>query len=425
MKKLSKRLSMPLENRRTILNVIHRSGSISRIGLRKATGLRLASITHAVRQLIKENLIYESRKVRQKPGKAGRNQVLLELKPKTRYAIGVELGHGFFGFLALGLTGNQVGRKKIRCGTNLGKFEVLKNLIEAASRFVRENSVSWKDVVGLGFVDPGVVDVKNGISLFSTFIPAWRDVPTRQFLEKELQVKVYLLGTSQAMALAEKIKGAGKGYSDFLRIEYGEGIACGIVSGGNLIRGSLEMAGELGHYHFQGDQTPCHCGGLGCLEAICALPALAQKARTLIEFGTSSLLLEMSGGKPKKITGLMILDGFKNNDRLCQQILGEAVSYLGTAISNTVNIFNPQLVVLDKNFARAGDYFLEHLKHIIRSGTLLGGKYLEFAVSRLEEEAGTLGGATFALEHFFTDYPLQIKDEPRSLQRPQSKDNLQ
>ena len=406
MEKLGKRLPRPVENGRIVLDAIRRSGSISRIGLRKTTGLRPASITHAVRQLIKESLIYESRKVRQKSGKAGRNQVLLELKPKARYAIGVELGYGFFGFLALDLTGNQAGMEKIPCDTNLGKFEILKKLVEAASRFVRENSISWKDVVGLGFVDPGVVDVRNGISLFSSLIPAWRDVPTRQFLEKEIQVKVYLLGTSQAMALAENINGAGKGYSDFLRIEYGEGIACGIVSGGNLIRGSLEMAGELGHCHFSGDQTPCRCGGLGCLETICALPALAQKARTLIEFGTSSLLLEMAGGKPEKITGLMVLDGFKNNDRLCQQILGKAVSSLGGAISNAVNIFNPQLVILDKNFARAGDYFLEHLKHIIRSETLLGGKYLEFAVSRLEEEAGTLGGATIALENFFVAYPF-------------------
>ncbi|MBU2495576.1 MAG: ROK family transcriptional regulator, partial [Candidatus Omnitrophica bacterium] len=369
MEKLGKRLSRPVENRRIILNAIRKNGSISRIGLRKTTGLRLASITHAVRQLIKESLIYESRKVKQKPGKAGRNQVLLEVKPKARYAIGVELGYGFFGFLVLDLTGKQAGMKKIPCDTNLGKFEILKKLVEAASRFVRENSISWEDVVGLGFVDPGVVDVRNGISLFSSLIPAWRDVPTRQFLEKELPVKVYLLGTSQAMALAENINGAGKGYRDFLRIEYGEGIACGIVSGGTLIRGSLEMAGELGHCHFSGDQTPCHCGGFGCLEAICALPALAQKARTLIEFGTNSLLLKMAGGKPEKITGLMILDGFKNNDRLCQQILGEATSYLGGAISNAVNIFNPQLVILDKNFARAGDYFLEHLKHIVRRET--------------------------------------------------------
>ncbi|MCX5641658.1 MAG: ROK family protein, partial [Candidatus Omnitrophica bacterium] len=377
MEKLSKRISRPVEDGRIILNTVRNSGCISRVGLRKATGLRLASITHAVYRLIKENLVCEGKKIKQKPGKAGRNQVLLELKPKSRYAIGVELGHGFFEFLALDLTGNQTGLKKIPYERNLGKLKILQKLVEAVSRFTRENAIFRKDVVGLGFVDPGVVDVRNGISLFSSLIPAWRDVPTRQFLEKELQVKVYLLGSSQATALAESVKGAGKGYDDFIRVEYGEGIACGIVSGGNLIRGSLEMAGELGHCHFSGDQTPCHCGGLGCLEAICALPVLAKKARLLVEAGRSSLLLERAGGKPEKINGLMILDGFKNNDRLCRQILGEAASCLGGAISNVVNIFNPQLVILDKNFARAGDYFLEHLKQIIRSGTLMGGKYLE------------------------------------------------
>ncbi|MFA5394061.1 MAG: ROK family protein [Candidatus Ratteibacteria bacterium] len=403
MEKLGKRLSRPVENKRIILNII-REHPISRVGLRNITGLRLASITCAVRQLIKENLIYETIKVKQKLGKAGRNRVLLELKPKSRYAIGVDLMDEFFGFLALDLTGNQVGIKKIPCNTSLGKDEILKKLVEAASRFVRENSISWKDVVGLSFVDPGVVDVRNGISLFSSLIPAWKNVPTRQFLEKEIKVKVHLMGSSQAMGLAESIKGVGKGYSDFLRVEYGEGIACGIVSGGKLIRGSLEMAGELGHFHFLKDQTPCHCGGTGCLEAICALPVLARKARTLLESGASSSLLERAGGKPEKTTGLMVLDGFKDNDRFCQQILEEAVPYLAAAISNAVNIFNPRLVILDKNFARAGDHFLEHLKRIIRRKILLRGKYLKFAVSELGKEAGTLGGAIFALEHFFADY---------------------
>jgi len=40
-------------------------------------------------------------------------------------------------------------------------------------------------------------------------------------------------------------------YEDFILVEYGMGIACGIMSGGRFITGSRGMAGELGHTHVQ------------------------------------------------------------------------------------------------------------------------------------------------------------------------------
>ena len=100
----------------------------------------------------------------------------------------------------------------------------------------------------------------------------------------------------------------------------------------------------------------------------------------------------------------MVLKGFQEGDRLCQRVLEEILEYLGASIANTVNLFNPQLVIFDRTLSYAGQDFLERLKSLIRRQALLE-KYLKFAVSPLGEEAGPLGGASFALQHFFANYP--------------------
>ncbi len=404
MEKMKPRILRSVEDKQVILKNIREKGPISRSTIHQITGLRLASITYGVRELLSEGLIQEIKKVKLHTGRAGRNHILLDLNPDARYAIGVELKYGSIYLLLLNLKGNLIKKKEVRYQIGLEKFQILNLLQKAITEFVKEVKIPLKRVVGLGFVDPGLVDVKRGMSLFSTFLSGWKDVPTKHFLEEALKIPVHLVGTSQARAIAESIYGAGKGCNDFLCVEYGQGIACGIVSGGHLVRGALETAGELGHCHFPENKTPCHCGGFGCLEAICALPALARKAKMLMKLGAETILLKSTGGLPEKVTGLMILDGFQKNDRLCQQILEEAAYYLGAAIANAVNLFNPELVIFDQTLARAGEYFLEHLKHIIRRESLPGGEYLKFAISRLGEEAGSLGGATLALDDFFVRY---------------------
>ena len=66
-------------------------------------------------------------------------------------------------------------------------------------------------------------------------------------------------------------------YEDFILIEYGLGIACGIMSEGRFITGSRGMAGELGHTHVPDFHGHCECGSVGCLEAAAALPAISRE----------------------------------------------------------------------------------------------------------------------------------------------------
>ena len=404
MEKLIPRIPKTAVDRRLILNAVCQKGAISRITLRPVTGLRLASITYAVRQLLHENLLCEGKKVNPKRGGAGRKQVYLELKTDGRYALGMELKRGLVCFLLLNLVGRVVREKKVKIDPEGNSLAILQKITREVDRILEEARIPLKKVVGLGFVDPGVIDIKRGVSLFSSVFPGWKDIPTRQFLEKRFSFPIHLIGTSQAKAVAESLFGAGKGYTDFIFIEYGEGIACGIVSEGRVVRGSLETAGELGHCHFPGNDTPCHCGGVGCLEAICALPAIVRRTKILLASGTESTLRTKVGNELDRLTGVMVLKGFQEGDRLCQRVLEEILEYLGASIANTVNLFNPQLVIFDRTLSYAGQDFLERLKSLIRRQALLE-KYLKFAVSPLGEEAGPLGGASFALQHFFANYP--------------------
>src|SRR5919106_1186376 len=93
-------------------------------------------------------------------------------------------------------------------------------------------------------------------------------------------------------------------YSDcenLLMIKVGTGIGCGIVAGGHIHRGAQGAAGDIGHIRVSGrDDVICHCGNVGCLEAVAGGHALAA---ALTEAGTEAansrdVVALVRGGNP-------------------------------------------------------------------------------------------------------------------------------
>ena len=62
----------------------------------------------------------------------------------------------------------------------------------------------------------------------------------------------------------------------------GTGIGGGVVSGGRMIEGCTNTAGELGHIPTDLDGPRCTCGHRGCLEALAGGWAIARRAREAI-----------------------------------------------------------------------------------------------------------------------------------------------
>ncbi len=379
------------------LRTVYSSGGISRTRLGQSLDVRLATITEIGRELLSEGLLKETGKVRNPRG-VGKNETLLAIRPEGKYFIGCELFPEKIAVKFLNLQGHTVFEKIIKLSEK-DKFDILDRIISEIEKEIKKLKIGRAGIYGLGFVDPGIIDVERGYSVFSTIMPEWKDVPTRNYLSKKLALPVFMLGTSQARALAECLFGSGRGVSNFLFIEYSKGIACGMVSEGRLVRGKNELAGEFGHFRFINRDELCNCGRKGCLEAIAGAPALEEKARKASASGNGKILKKLSGADPERINMEMLVEAAARGDRDSLEILDGASGLISTAVSNLIHALDPAKVIFDSSFLVFGREFMDDLFERIRKEVIFPGK-IEFEISKIDSLEGALGGAGLALHEF-------------------------
>ncbi len=380
--------------KRPVLNLIYSKQPISRIRIGEITGIRLATITEVTREFLKNGLVKETGKIRNRRG-IGRKEKLLEIIPEGRYFLGCELMPACIRALALNLNGEILKLKTVPLSKGEETSAVLSKASSVVSSLIEELKIPEKKIYGLGFVDPGIIDVERGVSVFSAIMPGWKNVPVKKHLEKELGFNVFLINTSQAKVLAEHFFGRGKGVDNLIFIEYGEGISCGIISEKILIGGYREIAGEMGHFSFPERNERCRCGNRGCLEAIASFNSIEKKVRYHLKSGEKSSL-------KKKKNSVFIEDiagAFEKNDPLAERVLKEASLFLSSSVANVIKLLNPEVVILDGNFLKLGRRFLGIFTGDVNKSLLYEEK-ARFEISKMGSEQASLGGAALLLQNF-------------------------
>ena len=128
---------------------------------------------------------------------------------------------------------------------------------------------------------PGFIRMKEGLITNSNNLPYLENVPIRDVLSAKLNTRVILENDANAAALGECWMGAGRDVDDLVLLTLGTGIGGGIISGGRIVRGSVGMAGELGHISVVPNGNPCGCGNQGCLEKHASATAVSAMARLM------------------------------------------------------------------------------------------------------------------------------------------------
>ncbi len=399
-----------MEKKEILLKAIRENQPISRTKLKEITNIRPGTITALVKDLKKDAFIIE---VGKEKSLRGRRQSLLKLNGEKYFALGLEFDADRVIAILVDLNGTVIanthqGLETFPTKNNLWEASpdadmrhsvaIIEKIISVASALCQ--GVPSEKILGIGIADPGVVNSKEGVSLFSSLIPNWENVPLKKILSEKLKISVKLIGAPKAKVLAEFNSGLGKGVKNLLFIEFGSGIACGVISDGKLLRGANEMAGELGHTHISDDGPVCGCGSYGCLEAVAAMPSIVKKIKKSIKAGSESLI---KYSEDREITTSRIFEAANKGDKLCLNILNESANYLGLGIANSINLFNPEMVIFDKRMTLCGEFFIEEIKRVIKRQALrFATENLRFGISSLGEKAGPLGAANLILDEFFS-----------------------
>ena len=229
-------------------------------------------------------------------------------------------------------------------------------IVEVAAELARD----YPEATAIGIGAAAWIDAAGSTVLFAPNL-AWRDEPLRDYVTKAVGLPTVLENDANVAAWAEFRYGAAQQADDsMVMITVGTGIGGGIVLNGELWRGANGIAGELGHIQSVPDGHPCGCGRLGCLEQYASGNALVRFARAGArqEPDRAGLLLELSGGDPLGITGRQITEAAQHGDGVAREAFAQIGYWLGVAMADLAQSFDPQVLVVGGGVIDAGDLLM-------------------------------------------------------------------
>lgn len=352
-------------NKHAALDLIRFSPSgISRIELSRELGLTRAAVTAIVGDLIKAGLVRETNGQFSR----GRRAIALEINPQGGLVVGVDIGATHVTLVLADYLAHVMDEVEASLDIFQGPQVCLPFVDQFMRSWLKELGLSLDQITAIGVGVPGPIVTDAGMVSGPPIMPGWDLFPIREWLEKTWSCPVTLGNDAEFGALGEWAFGAGRGVDNLVYIKVGTGIGAGLLIDGQIYRGTTGCAGEIGHVTIEENGPLCTCGNRGCLEALAGGRAIAQKAIFAIKAGARTTLSELPS--VEAISAMDVIAAARKGDHLSQKLVQEAGYYLGTALANLINLFNPTMIVIGGGVAQVGDLLLEPVRKVARHRSL-------------------------------------------------------
>lgn len=398
-------ISVKEHNLQVVLLSLLQEEGLSRAGLAKNVHLSSTTITNLIAELLEQGLVTErdcqdrdSEDIRP----VGRPRTAICLVPDARFVIGVHVGVGTFRVALANLRDEILVNRIARFDINADPNTVLSEIVVCVQTVIAESEVNPDLILGVGVGLSGLVDFQTGVNVMAPNLN-WHDVPVRDILQSKLGLPVVVDNNVRCMALGETYFGAGQNLESLVFVYGRIGVGAGFISRGEVFRGSNMGAGEIGHTTMllEGGE-PCRCGKRGCLETLVSETALISQADELIRRYPEGILATYLQAHPDKTKLGGVFEAAQLGDKQVQGMLAEKAHYLGVALANMVNLYNPELILLGGLFAEEQTYFINPVIETVQTMTFGDlGKQVRIEATGFGWKAGVIGAGALALTQFF------------------------
>ncbi len=257
---------------------------------------------------------------------------------------------------------------------------------------LKELIAQYPDVKAVGMGIPGFVDHDRGIADSLTNVPGWYDVPVRDMLEEMTGLPAAVDNDANCMAYAEWKLGAGKGLNDLVCLTLGTGVGSGIVANGQMLRGSLGAAGELGHVSIDYNGREGYYHNYGALENYIGHPRIQEDAAAAYAAAGQEKSFDDCAPYPLELAA-------RDGDPVALAMWDDIARKLATGLLNCHYLLNPAAFIIGGGVAKAGDLLMEPLRKYLQA-QMYAPHYarLQILPAQFSNEAGIIGAAVMALE---------------------------
>jgi glucokinase-like ROK family protein len=398
-------ISVKEHNMQAVLLSLLYEGQLSRIELAKRIHLSNTTITNIVGELLEEGLVTESECSDDEVDgirPVGRPRTAICLVPEARFVVGVHVGVGTLRVALANLRDEILVNQTENFDVESDAAQVLDQIVAVVRTLIEASRVDPARILGVGVGLSGLVDFVSGVNVMAPNLN-WRNVPVKEILSSQLDMPVVVDNNVRCMALGETYFGVGHNLESLVFVYGRIGVGAGFISKGEVFRGSNMGAGEIGHnvMLLEGGD-PCRCGKHGCLETLVSETTIIRQAEVLRQRFPDGILARLMATEPAGNIVDCVFEAARAGDEHARAMLASKAYYLGVALANMVNLYNPELILLGGLFAQEQAFFIDPVIKTVREMTFGNlGDRVRIEATSFGWKAGVIGAAALALTQFF------------------------
>lgn len=383
--------------KKEILHLLYKHDTLSGPEMSKRIGVSLPTALSLLNEL-NELKFVEVRGAGESCG--GRKPTMFGLSNNSIYVVACEIER-YQGKINIYNSHNESVTPLRYFETSIDDDQLVEKIYKNAREMVTENSIDEDRILGVGVTMPGLIDEEKGIN-HTIKNRKYRNVKER--LEEKFDTLVYVNNDARMQSYGEYIFGEARNHNNAIVVTWSWGVGLGIIVNGNLYNGSTGFAGELSHIQVVEDGDLCICGKRGCLETVTSAYVLLNEATKGIEENRVSQLTEIFRGRTKDLKPDDIINAARSGDEFSIQLLHKLGLSLGKGLSVTIQLLNPDIIVLGGPISAANQFVLTPIQQSLNQFCLEQiYTNTKIVISDIWEQSGLLGVTAMLYQMIFSN----------------------
>ncbi|WP_234734353.1 ROK family protein [Tellurirhabdus bombi] len=380
-----------LKNR--IIRELYKSGTSTIAHLARLLHASVPSITTLIEELIGEKWLLE---IGTGEAQFGRKPVLFGLNPYRHLILILDINTHDTKLIIFNLNNQIIARHEVSLQL-IDSTAYLKDLYKYTETFLQEAAVDASDILAIGVAMPGLINPALGVNYTYKKLNS-PNISFGKLLEDHFQTPIYIINDTKATVLGEHRFGLAKGKNYVFSINIDWGVGLGILLNGEVFQGASGFAGELGHIQLKPDGELCHCGKVGCLDTLASASSLVKRVRKELEAGQVTKLIEYKDNLDE-VDVEKVIQAAKQGDSYSIDLLYDIGMELGKGLAIAVQLFNPEIIIIDGVLAKAERFITNPLEQAIHKFCLTDFKNnLTIEISQMAEMAKLYGTQAYVME---------------------------
>lgn len=271
--------------------------------------------------------------------------------------------------------------------------QIAADMAGAALDAIAQANLKPEDCEWIGIGTPGIANSETGIIEYSNNL-GFVNVPMVKWISEQTGIPAFIENDANAAAYGEYVAGAAMGAKNAVCITLGTGVGGGIIINGRIYDGSNFAGAELGHTVMNIDGPQCTCGRKGCFEVYSSATGLVRMTKEAMEQHPESLMHKMAE-EQGKVSARTAFDCMRQGDAAAKEVVDFYIRCLAAGITNTINIFQPDILCIGGGVCNEGDALLLPVKALVAKEvyTRNSEKNTDIVIAKLGNDAGIIGAA--------------------------------